>query len=381
MLSLVRIVSKMDEDFDIRKYKDYDAIIGAKTEPTEYRLFHLNNFGVKTILGKIIPRSKTVIILPAFRDYIKLTNADIQNKLRLYIITLLNVNSNIDLIITNRSENTPESLTEDKYPGKNIKDIDVSKYPQSNVPCMDLEIVHNKLKETVKNQHSVMGKIIFIYDNDELFDFIKSENDVNKLKLPDIHSKLYYSKDKFNKNEWITLSTLNFANIYLDLLKNRKVFYIIGYNSKDSVGHAVVITLEFIEDKKILIELVDSEDTSNSFNIIFWSKQLMIYLIANENTVIFKTTKDEAYMPQSLIIFNKINQEGFDLQANLELLSTQGTCSLFSFYYIWLRIKNKDTSGSIIRKYIVKMSLSDLEKKINKISSYITGDFEDYELL
>jgi len=378
MLSLVRAVSKLDENFDVRKYKDYDNIIRRKTEPLIYRLYYYDLYS-GVITAKIIPRDKKVIKYKAFDSYIE--NVDPQ---MLYYEVLLTVNQNKNFVLIH-GENEEYNIK-----GRKIIDINVDIYSKSRLPCTELNFVGEKLKDLLPEQHDTFGKILFFFKDEKLYKAINSQRDIDKLnKLDETKSdpkrKTYYQKDKFNGQKWMTLSHFSFENIYYDLLKNKRCFYAIGYNvnkSEDS-DHAIVLTIEFIgENRNILIELIDSNGYMIGFHITFWSKQLMTYLISKGYDVIFKMTTDEPYMPQQIAVYKEMKEMSLqEILSKFASMINEGNCTVYSFYYIWLRIKNLNISGLDIRKYIMNIDIVKLEAKINKLSTYLLGNYEEDEIL
>lgn len=352
-------------------------IIAKVETATEYAVYHLppivNNYfyhkdSFKNALMLLKPRQHEVVYTNAG---IKILNLN-PNRLPSYIRISNMVAMNKDLItipyLKGRSVEEIQQLIEDfnNQPKYDITDLNYLDYGIYQGKYGNILLLEDSLKATLscqKYQYIMLGMAPkgteWYNKNAELL----AEAEKMKFNLFGA-GRMIMGK---NNNYVITSGTVGFKDVLKDLEKCQKVYYLIG--TQKNVGkigeyadtaHAMAIV---IDPNEKLLEIFDSNGlTPDSKHVYFWCTKLAEYLTEHGFEVYRKINADEPYCPQSVTQYAKeFNKEG--------------QCTIWAYWYIWLRMNNPDIPGKVIRRYLAEMSPDEAFDRVRRLASkFITAD-------
>lgn len=160
-----------------------------------------------------------------------------------------------------------------------------------------------------------------------------------------------------------------YINIYRDIVNcqsNLITYYIFSQNLEEQVlqrkaGHAMAILIDRMNH---IVEVFDpSGITQDTKHIYWWSKILVRYLQYKTGDDWKRViSSDDIFCPQ---IWSHM------MASHSQIMQKQGQCSLWTFYYLWLRISNPDVDREKILKYMSKMESQDMNNKIFSIATLL----------
>lgn len=341
---------------------NYYNIINRRKESTVYKFAEFDGYKI-TVLGTITPRSGKVGLYPSF---FSLHPELIANSNYLDVLTIINKDSKIYYVDKEHfSDMTPEKIQEER--DLEVKSIDsfVLGYNPNCDICMDIHKVGDKLASIIGNQSRVVIKVGIFSGKDAEYELVKSQEDLDTLDLDD---RFYFFRfnnlEKEKKGNYSIWTTILFSEIFDELIKNGKAYYIVGQASNRSTSHAFCLTLE-LSEKDVLIEVVDSNGNTLNPGTLIWIKHLMVYIDMKGFNVEWNTTFDDIYKPQEISDYYELKNHATTVKGE------EGYCIIYSLYYLWLRIINPSLTGKRIRNHIMKTHVYFLRNSIKKLNSYV----------
>lgn len=215
--------------------------------------------------------------------------------------------------------------------------------------------------------HKSKSEIVLTYIPHELNKTYTSSGE--KIYVPYLWDLEYSKFIPGKSHQYLIMSDNSLINIYQDVQKcqgNILYYYIMSkqvesqniQSSFYNIGHAMAL---IVDKKHKIIEVFDpSGITPGTKHVYRWSKILIRYLKYKTGDEWYRIiSSDDIFCPQiwSEMLYNQ--------------LAKVGHCSLWTFYYLWLRIMNPDVDREKLLEHMSQMYPEQMNNKILSIATLL----------
>jgi len=153
-------------------------------------------------------------------------------------------------------------------------------------------------------------------------------------------------------------------SIHSDLIKNTTAYYYVTINTEDPhntknemiMGHALAIVIS-LELKTL--EVVDSGGATPGVNPLYYWVNRLIEFLKDEGIELKRIiTVDEPFCPQTV-------------SSTARQFKGDGQCSIWAYWYLWLRARNPTIPATAIRQYMASMPPDESYRKMQEIGSIL----------